>query len=268
VQKIVFADSWDSYFQRFGLTTLEDFYRLGATYKPRQMATKKSVVVNFQLGEEEEQKEFFLKWHLRVPFKNNLSAWRKFGRRHSQTRAEWETAHMMTQAGFPTYQPVCYGEEMGRLFEIRSFLVTQKLTQMSLLDFVKQNWTGLSEPEREKLFLSLAAFIRRLHDRKIRFPDLYTKHIFLQTDSSGNYTFTLIDLARVSQTGIRIPQRAKDLGALDQSLPHKIVGCDYRKLFVRAYADSNEAGDVENLYRAIRKRSQQLDQRGRPSPDD
>ena len=268
MQKIVFADSWKTYFQRFGLTTLEDFYRLGLSYKPRQMATKKSVVVNFRLGQDEDQKDFFLKWKLRIPIKNNLTAWRKFHSRHSQTHAEWDTAHMMTQAGFPTYQPVCYGEEMGRLFEIRSFLVTQKLTQISLLDFVKQNWTGMSKPDKQKLFFSLAAFIRRLHDRNIRFPDLYTKHIFLQPDIHGGYSFTLIDLERVRRTEIRRPQRIKDLGALDQSLSPKIVGQEYRKLFIRAYVNSNRSTDVEHFYRAIRKRSHQLNQRGRPSPDD
>jgi len=265
VQNIVFADTWESFFQRFGLTTLEAFYQLSTKYKPRQMATKKSVVVNFSLGKEGEEKEFFIKWYLRVQFKNKLSVWRKFGKHYSQSRAEWETAQDLTQAGIPTYQPVCYGEEMGRFFEKRSFLVTRKIPRLSLAEYIQKNWSAMTEAQRENLFTCLAAFIRSMHDKGIHFPDLYAKHIFLEPMDSGDYQFTLIDLQRIARhKSGRNRTIIKDLGALYWSLPVQIVDDHYRYLFAKLYTGNDDPESIDKLVHQIQKRSRHIGHLRRP----
>lgn len=261
MEQIVFADTWESYFQRFSLTTPEEFYRLSTKYKPRQMSTKKAVVVNFEVGENRQEKEFFIKWYLRVSWKNKLRTWRKFGKRYSQARVEWETAHSLLQRGIPTYQPICYGEDRGVFFEKQSFLVTRKLSQPSLAEYLRTHWSRISEAQREILLTSLATFIRHMHDQGILFPDLYTKHIFLESTNSGEYHFTLIDLQRISQQETNRRKQIKDLGALDQSLPTNLVGPHYRYLFTQAYVGTNWPGRTATLHRQIQKRSRHLARR-------
>ena len=264
MEQIVFADTWESYFQRFDLTTLEEFYRLSTKYKLRQMSTKKGVVVHFKVGANGQEKEFFIKWYLRVSWKNKLTTWRKFGHCYSQARAEWETAHGLLQRGIPTYQPICYGEERGVFFEKQSFLVTRKLSQPSLAEYLRTHWSRISEAQREVLLTSLATFIRHMHDQGILFPDLYTKHIFLESTDSGEYHFTLIDLQRISHQATNRRKQIKDLGALNQSLPAPLVEPHYRYLFTQAYAGEARPGRTARLHRRIQKRSRHLARRHRP----
>lgn len=263
VQNVVFTNDWHIYFRRFGLRTLKDFYNFSVVYKPNQMATKKAVVINFCLGNNQQQKSFFIKWYLRVPWKNTWKTWRKFRNPYSQARAEMETAHRLVQHGISTYKPVCYGEEMGLLFEKRSFLVTEKISQPSLAEYIFHHWLHWTEQEREKLITSLARFTRKMHDKGIRFPDLYTKHIFVNSSGSGEYHFTLIDLQRISEPDTDYQKRIQDLGALHHSLPTKIVDQHYRQMFVYSYLGNDSPDNVKVLLHLIQKRSRHLDRHRR-----
>ncbi|MBN1845236.1 MAG: hypothetical protein JW810_06100 [Sedimentisphaerales bacterium] len=255
---MVFADAWREFFGYFNLLSLPDFYDLTRRYKQRQLAVKKAVVTPFALERDGQSFEFFIKWYLRVPWKNRLSVWRRCGRRCSQAQAEWRTAGALARIGIGAYEPACYGQEGFSWREGRSFLVTRRIEALSLGDHIRNFWPEMSPDGRRDLLAALALFIRRMHDQGFYFPDLYAKHIFVEAGESGEYRFRIIDLQRVHRGGGDRANRVRDLGALNQSLPASLVDARHRERFIRAYVGDGRPEQAARLLRQVQKRARHL----------
>ena len=132
MEKIFFTDSWEQYFQRFGLTTFDDFYHhCGASTVGRN--TRRSVE-KFTLGDAANRKVFFMKKFHNPHLKDKFSAVYNFGWPASQARVEWNNARYLLNNGIGTYKPVCIGERSGMGIERDSFVVTEELESVCLVE--------------------------------------------------------------------------------------------------------------------------------------
>ena len=252
MQRIVFADSWSDFFAGFDLKSFEDFFE----NLPAQTIgiNKKRNVVEFSLGTDSNKKQFFMKRFSHPHFKDMIFSWRNIGRPCSQGRYEWENARLLLDNGIETYHPVCFGEEIKYGIEERSFFVTEGLQSQCLTDFIRQNWSGFLQQQKEKVITGLAAFIRKIHDLNICLPDLYIWHIYI-TESAGGYEYAVIDLHRMSRNVTNRRLKIKNLGRMHHSMLDSYFDEELKQLIVKSYAADGQSGDISKLLAQVKKYS-------------
>ena len=260
MEKIVFTDLWERYFQRFGLSSFDDLYSLPETLLVNK--NKKRNVLKFTLGEDGNRKTFFIKRFHDPYLKDMFAAACKFGFPTSQAHVEWKNAHHLLSNDIETYKPVCFGERTRMGIETKSFIVTEQLDSKCLLEFVIESWQLLGGTLQEKIIVAVAKLARRIHDLDISFPDLYLWHLFIRLDSlAADLQLSIIDLHRMSQ-GIRTSRRKiKELGRLHWSMSTDYFSDEHKSLFITAYRGNNLSLDTEALMKIVRKCSVDLDRK-------
>ncbi len=101
-----------------------------------------------------EHNVFFVKRFHKPHFKDIVTALRNCGRLNSlnsQAGLERKNAHKLLENGIETYKPVCLGERTVSGFERMSFLITEELTSISMLDLLCRN-DPASNAHNEKRF--------------------------------------------------------------------------------------------------------------------
>lgn len=266
--KVEFAKDQARIFAEAGLKSFEDFF----AYSGGQIIGKnrKREVVAMALEAGGGKKEFFMKRFFSPHFKDMLFTIRNFGKLCSQAECEWKNAELLLRQGIGSYQPVCYGEQMQVGLEKKSFIITEKIKGPPMTDFVGANWARLAQPQKEKVIIALAKFVRRIHNAKIRVPDLYLWHIFITkvpgADEVTDDAFSILDLHRMRVNVSNKNGRIKDLGALDFSMSDKYFDEGLREIFLSSYLSGDETGTKATLARKIKNRSQKLAGRRR-KPD-
>ena len=252
MQRIVFADSWSDFFAEFDIKSFEDFFE---NLEAKTIGVnKKRNVVTFSLGPDSQKKKFFMKRFSHPHFKDMLFSWRNIGRPCSQARYEWENARLLLDNGIETYRPVCFGEKITYGIENSSFFITEELQSQCLTDFIRQNWTGFQQQQKEKIITGLAAFIRKIHDSNICLPDLYVWHIYI-TENAGEYEYAVIDLHRMSRNVTNSRLKIKNLGRLHHSMLDSYFDEELKQLLVKSYAADGRDGDFKRLLSRVKKYS-------------
>jgi len=198
MDQIIISSSWELYFQRFDLRSFDDFY----SYSESRTIGKNSRrdVREIILEDAGERKVFFMKRFHEPHFKDVWSGLCRFGRFTSQARVEWENAEYLLKNRIDTYKPVCLGERLRMGVERESFIITEELQATCLLDFVKERWSALSRPARERIIVAVANFVRRIQELNVCFPYLYIQHFFIHAESGdGDCRFSIIDLHRMTR---------------------------------------------------------------------
>ena len=259
MENIFFAESWEEYFQRFGITTFDDFYHhCGASTVGRN--TRRNVE-KFTLGEAASQNFFFIKKFHNPQLKDKISAVYNFGWPASQARVEWDNAWYLLNNGIGTYKPVCIGERSGMGIESDSFVVTEELESVSLVEFVLENWHLLERSRHEKIIVA-AELVREVHELNVSFPDLYLWHVFINPDRPyEKKQLSIIDLHRMRQKGLSPRRRIKELGRLYWSMSSEYFDQEHKELLITAYIDGNSSFDRRDSMRIIRRCSVTLDKR-------
>ncbi|MBN2592093.1 MAG: hypothetical protein JXA81_01200 [Sedimentisphaerales bacterium] len=252
MQRIVFADSWSDFFADFDLKSFEDFFE---NLEAKTIGVnKKRNVVTFSLGPDSHKKRFFMKRFSHPHFKDMLFSWRNIGRPCSQGRYEWENARLLLDNGIETYRPVCFGEKIKYGIENSSFFVTEELQSQCLTDFIRKNWAGFQQQQKEKIVTGLAAFIRKIHDLNICLPDLYIWHIYI-TENASEYEYAVIDLHRMSRNVTNRRLKIKNLGRIHHSMLDRYFDEELKRLLVKSYAADGQHGDVTKLLSRIKRYS-------------
>ena len=268
MERVVFAESWQPVFAKFGLKSFDDFFCFSGGERINK--NKKRDVSILTFGDEPNHKVFFLKRFHYPHFKDMLFAWRNFGWLCSQARCEWENARFLLDNGIGTYKPVCYGEQIRFGLERKSFFITEKLHAPPLTDFVARNWSQLAQRQREAIIISLAKFIRKVHDAGTSLPDLYLWHIFISETEHGNggneYEFAVIDLHRMTHNVTNKNQQIKNLGRLDHSMLDKYFDKAMHQLLIKSYAGDNWPGDTAKLTRLVKKYSDAVSSKRNQKP--
>ena len=252
MQRIVFADLWSDFFAGFDLKSFDDFFE-NLPAKTVGVNRKRNVVA-FSLGPDSNKKKFFMKRFSHPHFKDMIFSFRNIGRPCSQGRYEWENAGLLLDSGIETYHPVCFGEKIIYGIENSSFFVTEELQSQCLTDFIRENWAGFEQQQKEKVITGLAAFIRKIHDLNICLPDLYIWHIYV-TENAGEYEYAVIDLHRMSRNVTNRRLKIKNLGRMHHSMLDSYFDEDLKQLFVKSYVADGRHGDVIRLLAQVKRYS-------------
>jgi len=138
----------------------------------------------------------------------------------SKARREYENLARLRAWQLDAPAPVAYGEERRAGWLVRSFLISESVSDpTSLQSFIRDRLATLPPEEsprvRRQLIAGLADCTRRLHEHGFVHHDYFWRNILL---SDGDLTrFFLIDAhkGRRWRPGEEWRCRAKDLGALD-----------------------------------------------------
>jgi heptose I phosphotransferase len=203
-----------------------------------------------------EGKILFLKRNWKPYKKDGLGSLLRRGKVWSLSRQEWENSKALASAGLSTAEPIAFGEDCGPLWERFSFIITAAAHGTRTLDDFMRVCRGALE--RRRLFDALAGEIRRMHAAGLASPDLFARHIFVDTQSSPP-RFCLIDMARVDRRQpLSSRLRARDLAALNLTAPMRFVSVRERLRFVRVYAgklDRELVARIESRTRRLMRRS-------------
>jgi len=223
-------------FAEAGLTCLDSLFTLkgGVSLVKKNLASHRARV-QFKAGRSEGV--FFLKRYDRPPILAQLKNWFYHRSSISFGYSELRASQMLSAAGINTARVVGYGQQRNRLFEKKSFIITEKIPdalslEQKLPDCFCQPASAENIKLRRQFLVQSAGFIRKFHQTGLRHRDLYLCHIF--RDESDK--FYLIDLARVFKPkffGWRF--RIKDLAQLYYSAPAEYFTAADRLRFYQSY---------------------------------
>jgi tRNA A-37 threonylcarbamoyl transferase component Bud32 len=198
------------------------------------------------------QTTLFLKRNFHSPLKNGIRSLVTRGRVWSVSREEWENCRALQEAGIRTCDLVAFGEDCGPIGERFSFILTEAAAGDSSVDefFAACGDAG----RRAAVVQALAREIRRMHDAGLFTPDLFARHIFVAM-SPPDIRFCFIDMARLDRRADAPARlRARDLAALNASVPMKHASARQRLRFLIAY----DASNARSLVGRVRRRFTRL----------
>lgn len=195
----------------------------------------------------------FMKRYDRPPISLQIKNWLGARGRTSCAMIEFNTASRLKEFGINTPKTLCCGEQWGKIFEKRSFIITEKIPDAESLErrlpeCFAAPATADNLQHRRNFITSLAEFVARFHKTGYRHRDLYFSHIF-HDDSNRFY---LIDLARAFRP-ILLGRRfqIKDIAQLHFSAPGRLFSNTDRLRFYLRYAERSKLTDRDKIF--IRK---------------
>lgn len=198
---------------------------------------------------------FFLKRNWRPYRKDGLKSLLRHGRVWSSARQEWENSKALEEAGLRAARLVAFGEDCGLLWEQFSFLITEAAEGGQTIE--QFSATCRDREPRRQVIDGLAREIRHLHDAGLAAPDLFTRHIFVDTAGAAP-KFCFIDMARLDRVKkLSHRRRARDLAALNITAALRWVSAKERLYFLKKYA-----GQIDRQFlKLIRRRFDRLARR-------
>ncbi len=221
ISKSVFIDAdYERQFSRLGLTSIDAVFDFNTgTNLTKDNLSKHRSRLQFQV--DSPQTTLFLKRYDRPPVSVQFRNWLSAHRRISCGLLDFEPADKLTAMGINTPMTIAYGFQWGRLFEKRSFCITEKIPnaeslERKLPDYFNAPPTAENLRMRRDFIRRLAAFIKKFHETNYRHRDLYLSHIFYSDDGR----FHLIDLARAFKPFLLAERfRVKDIAQVYYSAP-------------------------------------------------
>ncbi len=260
MDKVVFAESWERYFARLGLTTFDDFYNYPETVTVNR--NRKRDVLKLTLGEGPDRNVFFMKRFHDPHLKDILAAWRGCDGLASQAGVEWRNARRLQENGIGTYQGVCMGQRTCWGLEKASFFLTLELDAVCLRDFVIAHWQTLDRHRQEEIVVAMARFARNLHGLDISLPDLQLWHLYLPPGGSPtDGPLSVIDLHRMTWLVRSEKKKAKDVGRLLWSMLPDYFDADHRQLLLDTYLADRSETRRRTLIRSIERFEATLNRR-------
>ncbi|MBN1124493.1 MAG: hypothetical protein JXA82_05755 [Sedimentisphaerales bacterium] len=156
----------------------------------------------------------------------------------------------LAQSGILTPRTIAYGWQWDGLFEKRSFILSEALTDAEALERKLPNcFEGLSPTasvaKRREFLYALAEWTRQFHETGYRHRDFYLAHIFYS--QAGQ--FYLIDLQRAFRPKFMKERfRVKDIAQLHYSASGQTFSCTDRLRFYRRYAGMTKLGAKDRRF--------------------
>jgi len=204
---------------------------------------------------------FFLKRYDRPPIFSQLKNWFCHGRRGSFAFFDFYPGGELAEQGIATARTVAFGEQRGRFFEKRSFVITEAIAAAQSLErrlpaYLSQRRGGDDFERRRHFIEELAGIVKRFHRTGYRHRDLYFSHIFY----GQAVGFCLIDLARAFKPrwfGERF--RVKDIAQLYYSAPKRYFSRTDRLRFYFALAGRRKLGWVDKRFiRRVKRKAERM----------
>jgi len=202
--------------------------------------------------------KYFLKRYDSVPLLIQLKNWASHRSRAATAYFDIAPSEELATVGLRTARVVAYGANWGRMFEKRSFVITEEIINAESLEkklpgFVSNPLSIADYRTRREFIEKLADFARRFHETEFRHRDFYLCHIFLD----GDGRFYLIDLQRAFKPLLaRRRYRIKDITQLYYSSPGPIFTRADRLRFYLRYAGKSKITLADRLFiRALKSRA-------------
>ena len=149
---------------------------------------------------------------------------------------EWKSALQLLKANIPVSRPVAWGV-CADAASPRALIAFREVEGPSLAEWIHRSASkepsGRLARSRHAVATTLGQTVRRLHDAGFSFPDLYTKHLYLEHSDGPAPRVVLIDVQRLRAL---LPwRRVKDLAALYVSAQVPGVTRTDRLRVLRAY---------------------------------
>ena len=116
---------------------------------------------------------------------------------------EWQNAMRLARAGVPVSPPVAWGCDHGPDGP-RALVAVREVRGPSLAKWLSESSNSgaadkiRSSPEaRRAVAAAVGEAVRRLHEAGFSFPDLYAKHIYIETSDGPAPRIVLIDVPRL-----------------------------------------------------------------------
>ena len=210
------------------------------------------------------QATMYLKRYQRPPLGKRLKRYISRRSRLAEAVYDFAAALALSQEGVSVPRPIAYGQEHGRFFETRSFVISEELPQADALERLlpqsqaqQQNYPLLANPR--ELTRQVARLVARLHRAGWFHRDLYLSHIFLGKDRYGRDMLSLIDLQRVFRPRLcRRRWQIKDLAQLYYSAMPYCTRTDIAR-FLKTYCDGPVRSPAnKRLARAIQRKAARI----------
>lgn len=178
-------------------------------------------------------------------------------------RNEYEAIKRLPQLGVETMTLAAYGSQGWNPAALRSFVVTEALSNTVSLEELCQSWTIQPPPPKFKwkLIDTVAKIAKALHEHGVNHRDFYICHFLLQ-QNSANFHLYLIDLHRV-QIRTKTPARwvLKDIAGLYfSSMDIGLTNRD-RLRFMRSYRGrplSKELESQKKFWQQVQVKAEKL----------
>lgn len=214
--------------------------------KPNMAKHRTRIQIDFT----EPQTTLFLKRYDKPSIWLQLRNWLTHRTRASTADFDRLPCDQLAKAGINTPKVIAYGSQWGRLFEKRSFVITEKLPgawplEKKLPHFF-YNSSPLQNVKQKRQFINaIADFTAKFHKTGCCHRDFYLAHIF--TDEKQN--FYLIDLQRTFKPLLlRWRFRLKDLTQLYYSAPGQIFSRADRLRFYIRYTGRKKVSLLDKLF--------------------
>jgi len=202
--------------------------------------------------------KYFLKRYNDVPILTQLKNWFSHRRRDATAHFDIGPSEELAVIGLRTARVVAYGSIFGGVFEKRSFVITEEITNAESLEkklpgFVSNPLGSADYRARREFIEKLADFARRFHETGFRHRDFYLCHIFL----NGEGQFYLIDLQRAFKPLLgKCRYRIKDITQLYYSSPGQIFTRADRLRFYLRYRAKARITLADRLFiRALKSKA-------------
>lgn len=179
----------------------------------------------------------FLKRYNKPPILTQIKSWLSHHRRASTSFFDFAPSEEIAANGINTPKVIAYGEQWGKIFEKRSFVITEKIKdaeslERKLPDYFYLPLTKDNIKLKKNFIKELACVAKRFHETGFRHRDFYFAHIFY----GSKCEFYLIDLARAFKPIIFKERfRVKDIAQLYYSAPGKYFSKSDRLRFYKEY---------------------------------
>lgn len=229
-------------------------------------------------------KNYFIKIHRAIGWREVWKNWLGFKRPVTSARMEWEAIDRLQALGVPTLNVVGRGIRGQAPAHEESFVVTEALEGMVSLEQLTQNWSSLPPNQRlalkRELIRQVATIARTIHRNGLNHRDFYLCH-FLVKDRDWNewqpadsLMLHVIDLHRM-QHRPAVPERwwVKDVaGVLFSALDCDLTRNDLLR-FSKIYWDCSvrellgeRQGVLQKIYRKACKLYASIHDREAPDP--
>lgn len=259
--KSFFIDSdYQTAFSKLGLTSIDAIFSFntgkdpGGSHLPKYRS-------RLQFDISDPAKILYLKRYDNPDLRTQLANWFWHKSRKTMMSCELDSTMSLAQAGINTPKVVAYGEQWGKFFEKRSFIITEKIPdaeplEQRLPDCLSGQLTAGKLKEQRTFIKRLGQFARKFHNTGCRHRDFYLAHIFY----SDNGTFYLIDLQRVFRPRLLAERyRVKDIAQLYYSAPGRIFSRTDRLRFYKSYTGKNYLDKYDKLFiRRVVKKTRQM----------
>lgn len=255
MDRIIFSGEWKDILAEKGYKTFNDLYykikkrRIGCSRDHNRTVSTVSLQTN------EGEKTLFIKRFRHAYLKDKIFIFLNTGKFLSQAGYEWDNINLLAQKGIKAPKTVCYGEYSRLGFLRRSFIITEEINGQCLTDFISQNWNAMPNYEKEKIIISLAKTIKKIHNAKFSLKDLYLWHIYIHQNGNNEYDFIFLDFNRMRRNVGDKNEFIKNLGRLHYSMIDQYFDNKLKQLLINTYGEGMNNRDMENLTRKIKKYS-------------